>query len=148
MTSNRLVGTAGAVLALLLPGPASATDLRQLIASAGLTSEQAAGMSLAEITVYKFDRDGSSQDRHVPVTHSTRGIGGPSLDDAYARVLRRTVSGDERPPPTPASTAADPAARSQLAAAAGFPAGVPLDALAFETFNRGTSGDELMPATD
>lgn len=37
----------------------------QLIASAGLTPEEAEGMSLSEIAQYKFDRDVSGADRHT-----------------------------------------------------------------------------------
>lgn len=63
---------AGAI-ALSAVGPAFADS--QLVASAGLTVEQAAGMTLTEIAQYKFNRDESSGDRWDPSIRPVAGAG-------------------------------------------------------------------------
>jgi hypothetical protein len=171
MKCSPLVQAAGAVLTLLLSGPASAADLSQLIASAGLTPSQASGMSLEEIAIYKFDREGGAQESHTPVV-STRSSGaagygqlaaaagveparayGMSLDELYVRALSQTGTRDERQVPSPGAAAPpDPAARQQLAVVAGISPGVAasaaLDALALEKFNDSVRRNERMPSAN
>jgi hypothetical protein len=60
MTSLRLLAAASAaLLAASALGPVAAGDHYQLIRSAGLTVEQAAGMTLDEIAAHKFSREGT-----------------------------------------------------------------------------------------
>jgi hypothetical protein len=61
-----------AAFALAAAGvPASAQHWDQLIASAGLSRSEAAGMTLSQIAAYKFNRDASGDDRQtIPVSVS------------------------------------------------------------------------------
>jgi len=141
--------------------PASAQNLDQLIASAGLTRSEAAGMTLSQIAAHKFNRDVSGADRQtVPgsvvasasasgtatfarnVGLSTRGMPTPSLTELAARHFNRGVSyADQqtvtRPIPGSGSD------RSQLAASAGLgpdgASGRTLTEIAGHFFNRGVS---------
>jgi hypothetical protein len=63
MTRNFKIVTAAIALVVTV-GPAFAGS--QLVASAGLTEEQAQGMTLTEIAQHKFNRDASSADRWDP----------------------------------------------------------------------------------
>ena len=77
MTRNStFIGVVGAI-ALGIAAPAFADS--QLAASAGLTDEEAAGMTLTELAQYKFNRDVSVADRWVPSIPPTNG----SADPAY-----------------------------------------------------------------
>ena len=73
---STLIGVVGAI-ALGIAAPAFADS--QLAASAGLTDEEAAGMTLTEIAQYKFNRDVSVSDHSAPSIPATNG----SADPAY-----------------------------------------------------------------
>ena len=141
--------------------PASAQNLDQLIASAGLTRSEAAGITLSQIAAYKFNRDVSWADRQtVPgsvvasasasgratlarnVHLSTRGMPTPSLTELAARHFNRGVSTVDQQ----AVTRPIPGAGSdnrQLAASAGLgqdgAEGRTLTEIAGHLFNRGVS---------
>jgi hypothetical protein len=77
------IGVVGAI-ALGIVAPAFADS--QLAASAGLTDEQAEGMSLTEIAQYKFNRDESGADRWVPSIPATNGSADPARLAASAGI--------------------------------------------------------------
>jgi hypothetical protein len=108
-----------AIAAALLGAAAPAFAQSQLIASAGLTPEEARGLSLTEIAAAKFNRD--------------------SDDDNQQRVLRR---GDV----TAISRSTAGAARTQLAANAGLTPeearGLSLTEIAAAKFNRDADADD------
>lgn len=60
---------------LALAGVAPALADSQLAASAGLTADQAAGMTLTEIAQHKFNRDESASDRSNPPVPGAKGNG-------------------------------------------------------------------------
>jgi len=155
---SQIVAVAGAV-ALSVVAPAFADS--QLIASAGLTRSEAAGMTLSQIAAYKFNRNVSESDRQtVPgsvVAHasdagsatfarhvgvSTRGMPTPSLTEIAARHFNHGVGPSDqqtvtRPVPGSGSDL------SQLAASAGLGAdgaeGRTLTEIAGYLFNIGVS---------
>jgi NifU-like protein involved in Fe-S cluster formation len=69
---SMIVTVAGAIA---LSGVAPALADSQLIASAGLTVEQAEGMTLTEIAQHKFNREESSADRWNPSIPVVTGTG-------------------------------------------------------------------------
>jgi hypothetical protein len=77
------LGVVGAV-AIGIAAPAFADS--QLAASAGLTAEQAAGMTLTEIAQMKFNRDESGADRWMPSIPPTNGSADPSRLAASAGI--------------------------------------------------------------
>jgi hypothetical protein len=85
---SKIVAVAG-VIALSAVAPALADA--QLIASAGLTVEQAEGMTLTEIAQHKFNRDESSADRWNPSIPDVTGTGDHSQLAASAGVASKAA---------------------------------------------------------
>jgi antitoxin component of RelBE/YafQ-DinJ toxin-antitoxin module len=81
--TSTFIGVVGAI-ALGIVAPAFADS--QLAASAGLTDEQAAGMTLTEIAQYKFNRDESVADRWAPSIPPTNGSADPARLAASAGI--------------------------------------------------------------
>jgi hypothetical protein len=77
------LGVVGAV-ALGVAAPAFADS--QLAASAGLTADAAAGMTLTEIAQVKFNRDESGADRWIPSIPATNGSADPARLAASAGI--------------------------------------------------------------
>ena len=91
MTRNStFIGVVGAI-ALGIVAPAFADS--QLAASAGLTDEQAAAMTLTEIAQYKFNRDELVADRWAPSIPPTNGSADPARLAASAGIDGSAVDG-------------------------------------------------------
>jgi antitoxin component of RelBE/YafQ-DinJ toxin-antitoxin module len=161
--------------AIALSGVAPALADSQLIASAGLTVEQAGGMTLTEIAQHKFNRDESSADRWNPsipavtgtVDHTqlaaSAGIASEathdySLTELAAAKFNNDTRADDRQTITRresvivATRSVDGAsnARAQLIASAGLtPAeakGMSLSEIAQYKFDRDVSGADRQTA--
>ena len=78
------MGVVGAIAALGIAAPAFADS--QLAASAGLTTEQAAGMTLTEIAQVKFNREAADADRSLASIPPTDGSADPSKLAASAGI--------------------------------------------------------------
>ena len=148
---------AAASIALAAAAPAFANA--QLIASAGLTPAEAAGLSLTEIAQAKFNRDSRNQDRQQIVSgRSSAEAGASALNDVLvAKVYREggrdRVQGAVRGKGVTVASrsgAADPSDRAQLIAAAGLTqaeaAGMTLNEIAVAKFNREADHDNRQGA--
>jgi hypothetical protein len=161
---STLIGVVGAI-ALGIAAPAFADS--QLAASAGLTDEEAAGMTLTEIAQYKFNRDVSVSDHAAPSIPPTNGSADPAylarsadIDEADGMTLTEIAAvkfnndtrADDRQSVMHASrvtitsrSVGDPRAFTQLIASAGLSPsearGMTLSEIAAYKFDRDTPND-------
>jgi hypothetical protein len=152
-----------AVAAALLGAAAPAFAQSQLIANAGLTPAEAAGLSLNEIAVHKFNREAAGDDRQVIVIPGSGGdvsqlaasaglspseAQGLSLTEIAAVKFNRDSAGDDGQrverggDVTAISRSAGGAAWAQLVASAGLTPeearGLSLSEIAAAKFDRDT----------
>jgi len=136
--TDRRFAFAAAVAATLaatapLTTPAFAND--QLIASAGLTAEEAQGLSLNQIAAAKYNRDRSFSDRQAVVIDRA---GDPVALNARAVAIYNAGKGAQDAQPVRDAAAVSMATRS----AGGAQAGDPLEARAIDLYNRGKSATD------
>jgi hypothetical protein len=153
------VFTAVFALSLTALSPALAEgEWTQLIADAGLTPAEAAGLSLEQITVYKFNR-GAGRDNAIgvvarggpvqadPQAHghlihaaglSRADVDGLTLGEVFAYKADRDNAEDFHPAAADGPGAVDPAAHAQLIASLGLSAddaaGMSFSAVAMRKF--------------
>jgi hypothetical protein len=145
---TRFAAVAAVALAALAAAPAFANS--QLIANAGLTPAEAAGLSLTEIAVAKFNRNADNDDRQEIVVRDRRAD--PALTAAAIARFNRNADHDDRQMPvsrsgvTMTSRSMNVAAFSQLAANAGLTLeearGMSLSEIAAAKFNRNADHDD------
>ena len=121
-----------ALAATAITAPALAND--QLIASAGLTAEEAEGMTLNQIVAAKYNRGRSATDQQaVVIDHK----GDPVALEALAIAMYNSGKGAQDVQPTP-STGVTVATR-------GASASGDLEGLTIDLYNRGKSFNDRQP---
>jgi hypothetical protein len=146
---RRLTFVAAAVAALAATAPAFASS--QLIASAGLTAEQAEGLTLNQIAAAKYNRDRSFSDRQAVVIEP--GNAGVSQAELNAFAVASYNAGksqtDVQRVPAPSGvtvstrSVVDPSRHAQLIASAGLTPeeakGLTLNQIVAAKYNRDVS---------
>ena len=114
--------------------PTLAND--QLIASAGLTAEEAQGMTLNQIVAAKYNRGSSFSDRQAVVIDRS---GDPAELNGLAVAIYNSGKSAQDMQPVPAASGVTKTARDGATSDA-------LTALAVDLYNRGKSGADRQPA--
>jgi hypothetical protein len=168
--ARSFIATAALLAALAQAPVATGNDLTQLIEAAGLTSAEAAGMTLNQIQAHKYNRAHPDDTVTVSTRSAARfdagrnpqlvgsaGLGPEAtampLSEVVAYKVNRGADGDGRIPVGAARVPAfDAAAHPQLVGGAGLTpseaAGMTLGEIQAARWNRAHGGDERQYAAD